>query len=508
MTNLAQTVLANPAADLDRVAVSCGERHLTHRQLRKRIARLANALAGLGVRKGDRVSVLLGNCPEFLEAYYAITALGGLYVPLNTRLSPREHLILLGDSAPVALISSSTFAETLKEVSNLPSLRSVILVDRADEAMLDYRQLVDRASPDFTPVEVAPDDDAAIVYTSGTTSLPKGVVLTHGNYLADWQNLATVVRPDADSVNLQIAPLYHAALCHSVLHLRAGARTILLPKFDPVLVLRTVAAERVTHMFCVPTIIYDLLDQPGFTSTDFSSLRTLEYGAAPMTRQRLDEAMRTLGPVFFHAYGMTETTSHCCTISGTEHNEVLGSIGKPLPLDRMRILDEDDNELGPDEVGEMVVQGPNILSRYWKREPETAAALKGGWLHTGDLGRKDRQGYYWIVDRKKDMIISGGVNIYPKDIEEVIACDPAVAEVAVYGVPHPRWGEAVAAAVRLRPGATLERDDLQRRMEHALGRFQLPKSVEVVDDFPRNGTGKIMKHVLRKQAAETTERSA
>jgi fatty-acyl-CoA synthase len=504
MTNLASAVLRNSLIDPDRVAISFLDRHITHRELQQRIRKLAAALASLGVGKGDRVSVLLGNCPQFLESFYAITSLGAIYVPLNTRLSAREHCLLLNDATPKAVISSPDFEESLRlSTEQVPTLDHVIMVDGAEGKQLDYQAILAAGSDEDLMAEVAPADDAAIVYTSGTTSLPKGVVLTHDNYLRDWENLAAVLQPTIESVNLQFAPLYHAAIVHSLLHLRAGARTIMAPKFDPGTVLSTIERERVTHIFCVPTVIYDLLDHPDFTSTDFSSLRTLEYGAAPMTPTRLAEAMTTIGrPVFVHAYGMTETTSHCCTLSGQEHNEVLGSIGKPMKLCRMRIVNSEGEDAAPDEVGEMLVQGPNIMNRYWNRIPESAEALKDGCLHTGDLGRKNADGYYFIVDRKKDMIISGGVNIYPKDIEEVIALHPAVAEVAVYGIPHARWGESVAASVRLRPGSLLDRVLLDQLLAERLGRYQIPKTIDVVDDFPRNGTGKIMKHVMRRQAAE------
>jgi acyl-CoA synthetase (AMP-forming)/AMP-acid ligase II len=503
LTNLASAILANARIDSAREAIAFEGRHWTHAEFAERVRRLANALIGLGVVPGDRVCVLLTNCPQFLESFFAITAIGALYVPLNTLLTPREYLLLMGDCRPIAIITSTRFGETIAAAEALDSVRAVILVEGATGAQLDYEALI-AAAADIDPLfAVAPDDDAAIVYTSGTTSLPKGVVLTHSGYLADWQNLGAVLGPTIDSVNLQIAPLYHAAIVHSVLHLVHGARTILAPKFEPGFVLDTIESERVTHLFCVPTIIYDLLDHPSFRRTDFASVRTMEYGAAPMTRSRLEEALATIGrPVFVHAYGMTETTSHCCTLGGTEHNEVLGSIGHPMMLCEMMIADDQGVELAHGQVGEMLVRGPNIMSRYWGREQETEAALQGGWLHTGDLGRRDSNGYYFIVDRKKDMIISGGVNIYPKDIEEVIAQHAAVAEVAVYGTPHPRWGEAVAAAIRLKPGATLDRAELQAMMESRLGRHMLPKRLDVVQEFPRNGTGKIMKHVMRKLAAE------
>ncbi|RYD59692.1 MAG: hypothetical protein EOP60_01625 [Sphingomonadales bacterium] len=506
MTNIARYILDNPAIDPAREAIAFEGRSWTHAEFAARVRRLGNALKSRGVTKGDRVCVLLTNCPQFLESFFAITAIGALYVPLNSLLTPREHCLLMQDCQPAAVISSPRFAEALALAAEVESIASVILIEGASGAQVDYEALLASATETCPLAETDAGDDAAIVYTSGTTSLPKGVVLTHGSYKADWHNLSAVLAPKIDSVNLQIAPLYHAAIVHSVLHLSVGARTILSPKFEPGFVLRTIAAERVTHVFCVPTIIYDLLDHPDFGTTDFTSLRTVEYGAAPMTRTRLEDALATIGrPVFVHAYGMTETTSHCCTLGGVEHNEVLGSIGHSMRLCEMMIADDAGQEVPHGTVGEMLVRGPNIMSRYWGREAETAAALENGWLHTGDLGRRDARGYYFIVDRKKDMIISGGVNIYPKDIEEVIAQDPSIAEVAVYGVPHPRWGEAVVAAVRLKPGATLDRDALQALMAERLGRHMLPKRIDVVDAFPRNGTGKIMKHVMRRAAAEAVE---
>lgn len=501
MDTIRDVLFANAAIDSARTAVIWGERRLTYADLRFRVARLARGLAANGVDRGARVAVLLGNRVEFVEAYLAITSLGALYVPLNGRLSASEHAAQLADAEPVAMIASPEHEASVELAVGVPSLRAIILVGAAGQGGIAYEQLVEDGTDDAPRAELFPADDAAIVYTSGTTSKPKGVVLTHGGYLADWRNVGTVVRPTRDSVNLQIAPLYHAAIVHSMIHLQAGGTTVLLKKFDPSVVLHAIAKYGVTHTFGVPTVIYDLIDHPDVRSTNLCSLKTFTYGAAPMTLQRLREAICVFGEVFIHAYGATETTSHCSILSSDEHAQAFGSVGRPLPLDRMKIVGERGRDVDDGSLGEIAVAGPNVMSRYWRNPGATAEALVDGWLMTGDIGRRDEAGFYYVADRKKDMIISGGVNIYPKDIEEQIARHPDVAEVAVFGVPDERWGEAVMAQIRPRPQKALEPSDIRAFLEGRLGRFQIPRTIEIVSDFPRNATGKILKHVLRIEAA-------
>lgn len=500
MKTVPDSLFANPNIEDERDAIFWDDAWISYRTFRGRVRQLADALFARGIKKGDRVAILLNNRPEFLECYYAITSIGALVVPLNARLSTEEHLTILVDADPSLLISSPDFEPTVSGFVNIYTDDAVVMLDHPVSGRRNsYEAFISAPNPSAPPVSINPDDDAAIIYTSGTTANPKGAVLTHKNYLSDWYNVGTVYQQMKSGTNLQISPLYHASAVHSLIHIAVGARTILMKRFDCDLALSLIEQHKVTHFFCVPTVLYDFLDNPRLRKTDTSSLRSISYGAAPMSLNRLEEALDAFGPILVHAYGMTETTSHSSLLSGKDHLSVFGSVGRPLPLCDMKIVDSDGNPVPAGEPGEILIRGDNVMSRYWRRPTETAEAFEDGWLHSGDIGKQDESGFFFVVDRKKDMIISGGVNIYPKDIEQVIAQYPAVGEVAVFGVSDARWGEVVVATVRARPDHVLASDDLLAFLTGKIGRFQLPKFIYVVDDFPRNGTGKILKHVLRSQ---------
>jgi acyl-CoA synthetase (AMP-forming)/AMP-acid ligase II len=506
MKTIPETLFANPNISDERDAFHWNGAWISYGDFRRRVRRLANALFAAGIRKGDRVAVLLGNCPEYLECYYAITAIGALIVPLNARLGPQEHVAILKNAGPRILISSTDHKTSVDAAADAVGIEKVLMLDEAGKGQNLYEQFLAGEHPDAS-ADVAPHDDAAIIYTSGTTSLPKGVVLTHHNYLSDWYNVSTVYKPMRDGTNLQISPLYHASAVHTLMHVMAGGRTALMKRYDCDRALDQIAEHRATHVFCVPTIIYDFLDNPRLRQTDISSLRTISYGAAPMSLSRLKDALSIFGPIFCHAYGLTETTSHSSLLPGADHLTVFGSVGKALPRCEMAIVDENGQKIAPGQLGEIVIRGENVMSRYWGLPQVTAASIVDGWLHSGDIGREDENGYFFVVDRKKDMIISGGINIYPKDIEQVIAQHEVVGEVAVFGLPDRRWGEAVAAAIRPRPGSSLTVQEIQEHLSDKIGRYQQPKHIFIVDEFPRNGTGKIMKYVLKEKfSAECAEK--
>lgn len=496
--NFASILFDNPSAADSEMALVDERNSLTFATLRARIGRFAAGLRRLGVEPGDRIAVLLGNRTEYVEIYLSTAAIGAIVVPLNTRLSPQEHLLLMHDAEPKVLFAAAQgHATAAPAQASLPGLRTIVMVDEETSGDLIYETLIASAEPQARPIEVGPSDPAVILYTSGTTSGPKGAILTHGNLLANLRQYQAFVGIPRGSVNLQVSPLYHAANIFCFVHLLAGGTTVFIPKVTPEAILDAIETHRVTYMFTVPTVLYALLDSPDRSRHDISSLQTIQYGGAAIVGPRLEAALGAFGERLLHSFGMTETTSHASILGKAEHNTHPGSVGRPLPGVEMQIVDDGRRPLGPDEVGEVEVRGDNVTKGYWRNLPATAEALHEGWLATGDLGRRDAQGYYYIVGRKKDLIISGGVNIYPADIENVLAEHPAVAEVAVFGALDPHWGECVVAAVVPHEGQSIDPGDLSSFVRQKLGSFKAPKRIRVMTALPRNGAGKVLKRELR-----------
>lgn len=497
LNSLRDVLFANPAIATERNAIMFDGRWLTFGALRTRVGQVAAALKRSGIGRGARVAVLLHNRPEFIESYFAVTGIGAIFVPLNWRLHAAEHAALLADAEPKLLIAARDYAPSFARLrQEAPSLQQIIVADgRLGDDSYETWIAPGGTMPAAEPL--GPHTEASILYTSGTTSRPKGVVLTHGNYLADFANVASVVRPEAASVNLQISPLYHAACIHSFFHLANGSATILIEKFDAGEALRLIEQQRASYFFAAPTALYQMMDHPDFATRDRSSLKAISYGAAGISKARLSEAARAFGPILLHAYGMTETTSHASILTSADHATALGSIGKGLGRSEIRVLDERNEACAPGEIGEIVIRGPNVMKGYWKRPAATAETIRDGWLHSGDLARTDAHGFVFVVDRKKDMVISGGVNLYPREIEDVIAAHPAVAEVAVFGVPDAHWGEALAAAVVLRAGQTAGASDIVAFCRERIGGYKVPKRIQILPELPKNASGKILKTGLR-----------
>ncbi|MDR0479048.1 MAG: long-chain fatty acid--CoA ligase [Burkholderiaceae bacterium] len=499
--SLRDILFNNPRMAPERKAILFQGRWQSFAQLQARVSALGAALKRSGIERGDRVAVLLQNRPEFIECYFAVTGIGAIFVPLNWRLHVVEHATLLNDAQPKLLITERAYEPSLERLRQaVPSLEQSILVDDGRDAPGSYEAWIDSARglpmPDANGLNS--DTDAAILYTSGTTSRPKGVVLTHGNYLADFADLASIVELNENSLNLQISPLYHAACVHSFFHLAYGAATALIEKFEPGVALRRIEQERVSYFFAAPTALYQMMDHPDFARRDHSSLKAISYGAASIFKARLMEAGQAFGPILIHAYGMTETTSHASVLLPADHAIALGSIGKGVGRCEVRVVDDGGRDCRTDEIGEIIVRGPNVMKKgYWKRPDATAEAIRDGWLHTGDLARMDAHGFIYVVDRMKDMIISGGVNIYPREVEEVIATHPAVAEVAAYGVPDEHWGEALVAAVTLRDGKSASAQDIIDFCRTRIGGYKVPKYIRIMDALPKTASGKILKTQLR-----------
>jgi acyl-CoA synthetase (AMP-forming)/AMP-acid ligase II len=484
----------------DVVAIRCGERSLTYAELDDRSNRLAQALLSAGVGAGDRVAHLDRTAPEIIELLFATSKIGAVTVPLNWRLAPAELETIVADAGCRVMIAGPSYQEVARDIArDVPQRLEVI--DTGD----DYEERL-RAAAAVDPGRRGEASDIAVqMYTSGTTGLPKGVLTTQRNLAAAYLS-ADVWRFDSRSVSLTPLPMFHiGGIGWAYLGLVNGATTILVSEFDAAQVIDLLEREHVTNAVFVPTILQMLAAVPGAAERDYSSLRSITYGASPITTPVLRAALRTFRCPLFGVYGLTETTGGVIQLSPEDHDadgarqHLLRSAGHPLPWVEMRIVDPvAGHDRGADQVGEVWLRAPNVMAGYYNRPDETSAALTpDGWLRTGDGGYRDEQGYLFLTDRIKDMIVSGGENIYPIEVEEVISQHPAVVEVAVIGVPHDRWGETVKAVVVLAPGAVVGGDELVAFARERLAGYKLPRSVEFVTELPHSPAGKVLKRELR-----------
>jgi fatty-acyl-CoA synthase len=483
----------------ERIAVLHEGAELTYAQLHERVARLAAALRGLGVTAGDRVAFLGPNHPAFFETMFATWAAGGIFVPLNMRLAGPELAHHLADSGSQVLIYGPAQAGVLGEIrGGLAVSHLVALAGPADGAR-GYEELLTGAAPAWVDEAVSLADPSLIMYTSGTTGMAKGATLTHGNIT--WNAVNVLVDADIghDEVALAVAPLFHTAalnmLCLPVL--LKGGTVVVEPSFDPRRALELIARHRVTTMFGVPAIYDAMAARPEWPDADVSSLRTLLCGGAPVPHATI-RAYLDRGLSFIQGYGMTETSPGALLIDSESVESKAGSAGVPHFFTDVRIVRPDLTPADAGERGEIVVAGPNVMRGYWNQPQATARALADGrWLRSGDVAVADEDGYVFVVDRVKDVIISGGENVYPAEVENVLCGHPAVAECGVIGVPDEKWGEVGRAVVVLRPGAQAREQDILDFLDGRLARYKIPGSVRFTDGLPRTATGKILKKLLR-----------
>jgi acyl-CoA synthetase (AMP-forming)/AMP-acid ligase II len=492
------------------LAIVHGSRRLTYTQFNARVNRLANALARLGIGRGDHVALLQHNHPETLESMFACFKAGCAVVPINFRLHPNECAFIIDHSESKAVIVSGEFHDAILAIRDrIPGTRHLITLAGGAGPLLEYEALLDAESAAWPDVAVQPDDLAWLFYTSGTTGLPKGAMLTHRNLLAMTMNACADICPGLGpaDVILHAAPLSHGSGLYALPNIAKAAANVILESktFDPELVLATIEQHRVTNMFAAPTMVKLMVDSPAIERYDHRSLRACIYGGGPMLIEDLKAAMRTLGPCLVQLYGQAESPMTITylphgdhVLNGTADEERrLASAGFARTDVEVRVVGPDGAELPRGEIGEIVTRSDLVMKGYWRNPQATAEAIRDGWLHTGDVGSVDSAGYLFILDRSKDMIISGGENIYPREIEEVIIRHPAVREVAVIGVPDPKWGEAVKAIVAVKSGAVLREEDVIAWCKETMASYKKPKSVEFVAELPKNNYGKVLKRELR-----------
>ncbi len=500
---LPELLTRSAAAHPEKPALIAGRRVLTYQALHREALGLAAILRGLGLRQGERVVMMLPNAPEFVVAYFAIQEAGGTVVPVNILFKPDEVVHLLQDSGASLAVTLRALYPTLREAADKLAERPPVLVLDGEEGQLGV--------PDMTlaggmrqalraPAQTPAAEVAACLYTSGTTGRPKGALLTHANILANIDSFGQVIRCGPEDVFCCVLPMFHsfAATVMTLFPISLGATVVVESRFAPEPLLRALGERRCTFFAGVPAM-YALLANCPEVPADLSALRLCVSGGAPLPVDVLHRFEERYGIPIYEGYGPTEC-SPALTVNPPSGKRKVGSVGLPLPGVQIRVVDEGGQPVRTGEVGEVIARGPNVMLGYLNRPEETAAVLRDGWFFTGDLGRLDEEGYLTIVDRKKDMLIVGGLNVYPREVEVVLEGHPAVAEAAVVGIPDAVKGEEPVAFVALRPGQTASRQDLLRYLRGRLAAFKVPKRILFLEALPRNATGKVLKQALKSAA--------
>ncbi len=487
----------------EEIALSFEGRSMSYAELERRAGSAARLLTALGVKAGDRVAWLGRNCDRFFEVFFGAAEIRACLAPINTRLAPPEVAFILQDSGADVLFVTGDQAERVREVlERLDRPARVLVVEGSRSGFDSYEAMLrDEAAPTRTVAPQA-DDDVLQLYTSGTTGLPKGVRLNNANYGWFLRTSGQVegFAYDAGDTVLIVMPLFHVAGTNiSFAALASGCRVIVLAEFNTAEVLRLIEAERVAHLFLVPAMIQALLQRPEIATADLSSLKTIAYGASPIGEAVLAQAQSRFRCGFIQFYGMTETAGAGSFLAPAAHTpDMLRSCGRPWPTLEMRIQDENGRELPIGEIGEIAIRGGPVMAGYWSRLDATAATVSAdGWLRTGDAGFRDPEGFFFVHDRVKDMIVTGGENVYPAEVENAILGCPGVADVAVIGVPSERWGEEVKALVVPAAGDPPEAQDVIAWARRSIAGFKTPKTVEFVQALPRNASGKVLRRDLR-----------
>ncbi|MBI5106709.1 MAG: long-chain fatty acid--CoA ligase [Solirubrobacterales bacterium] len=480
--NLANNLVETASRHGDRPALKLDDVVIDYKTFDDVSARVAAALRARGLEPGDRVGIMLPNVPHFALAYYGVLRAGGVVVPMNVLLKRREVEFYLEDSGAKELFVWSDFAEAAPD--------SAITVGPQGLS-------IDLGDPDPEVVARDGSDDAVILYTSGTTGKPKGAQLTHDNLRSNVEAVMGLFTFSEEDVVLGALPLFHSfgQTCSLNSCVRAGGLLSLLPRFEPGKALEILQRDAVTIFMGVPTMYGALLHDPGREGADLSKLRLCVSGGASLPVELMRAFEDAFGCIILEGYGLSET-SPVASFNHPDRERKPGSIGTPIRGVEMKVVDDEEQDLPAGEVGEIVIRGHNVMKGYWQQPEATESCMKGGWFHTGDMAKVDEDGYFFIVDRKKDLIIRGGYNVYPREIEEVLYEHPAVREAAVIGVPHEEWGEEVGAAVALKEGESADPEELKAFVKDQVAAYKYPRQVWIVDDLPKGPTGKILKREI------------
>ncbi|GAA5175810.1 AMP-binding protein [Pseudonocardia eucalypti] len=488
-------------------AVVQGDRRITYTEQLSRIRKAGRALLSQGLTKGDRVAILMTDRAELLDVYYGALWAGLSIVPLNAKASASDHAYIIGDSGARVVVHDASKADRVEKARSETDFERAISVDA--DAVLEggayLPKLLDAESDGRGRPEVSPDDRLGIFYTGGTTGRPKGVEHSHRSFVSAWvSEMLELGLGERDRFG-HVAPLTHAGGLFVLPVWMRGGTNVILGGFDPQGFIAATKSERITASMMVPTMIYVLLDNLKSGTEGMESLQTLIYGASPIGRERLLQGIDTFGPIFSQLYGQTEAPNQLTALRKSDHAEAvetgnlepLSSCGRPVAIADVRLVDDELNDVPDGQPGEIVAQGPHIMLGYWNKPEETASAVRNGWLCTGDVAKVDDRGFLYIVDRKKDMIISGGFNVYPKEVESTLFSHPAVRDVAVIGVPDEKWGESVKAVVVKDPEASVDAAELIAYVRERKGPVLTPKTVDFVDAIPLTAVGKHDKPALR-----------
>ncbi|MFC2056368.1 long-chain-fatty-acid--CoA ligase [Chloroflexota bacterium] len=513
--NTAEFLSISTAICADKVAIVFEGKRYTFSQLNERVNRVGNALLKLGVQKGARVAMLQVNTNQCVEIYFAVARIGAIYVPLNFRAKGNELTYMLNSAEANTLFLGERYIDLVNSIQpELTSTKNFVSLDSQHDGMLYYEDIIKSAPDDEIFTDIGDDDTTILMYTAGTTGFPKGVMLSHNSFSIYVLENVSPADPVAEEGNILTVPLYHVAGIQAMMAAIYGGRSLVMERqFEPEEWMGLVETEKVNRAMMVPTMLKQLIDHPEFSNHDLSSLKVITYGAAPMPLEVIKKAVELFPKAsFINAFGQTETASTITTVppedhdlTGTEEEKAkklkrLSSIGKPMSDIEMKIVDEDGNDLPQGDVGEIVARGPRVMSGYWKDEEKTEKTIdKDGWVHTGDIGYVDEDGYFFLAGRATDMIIRAGENISPEEVEGVLYSNPKVNEAAVIGVPDEEWGEVPLAVIVVKKGEKATPEELMEYCRANLASFKRPRSVIFVDELPRNPMGKIIKKQLREQ---------
>jgi len=500
-------------------AITFKDKSYTYNEMGYNAGCLISGFQELGLKKNDCVGFLMANCPEYVFCEYAVAKAGATRIPLAVLLNPDDHIYMLNQVECTTLIYHEKLSERIQAmIPQLETVKTFICVaeDASSVAEGHYhlQTLMKNHQPGGTPVEIDPEDIAGIYYTGGTTGKPKGVMLSHRSWIYTILIESLEFGFDRGDVFAYMTPLTHAGGCLMLPVLLKNGRCVIMDHFDPKEFLENVEKEKITTTFLVPTMIYVLLDYPELKNYDLSSLKNIIYGASAIAPERLKQAINTFGPIFTQLFGQTEAPMAFSVLPREDHiiddpireKEIFSSAGRPTYHSEVRLVDDDGNDVKKGESGEVVVRCANMMSGYFKNPEATKDTIKDGWLFTGDIARQDDEGFIYIVDRKKDMIISGGFNIYPREIEDVLFEHPAVKSTAVIGIPHDKWGEEVKAIVVLREEGGASAEELISFVKEKKGSLVTPKTVDFWDAIPLTNLGKVNKKLIRSKYWEGKDR--